>query len=354
MKKVILTALILLALSLLAGYLKLTQVYDQAIAQEPKSYLLEVKSGDTMNAVLDQLAQNGLLDNPQWVKWISRFYKMGAKIKTGEYVVHSQLSVEDLFNLLSSGKSKGRYLTIPEGYNIFEIAQIFEREKLMSAKDFLAYATHASTVNKLLPHYAASLEGYLFPETYQITKQTKGPQLIDKMVHTFFARFEPLKDLTQQKGWSLHQLTTLASIIEKETGATWERPIISKVFHNRLEKKMRLQTDPTILYAKALLTGQYVIKITRADLKMEHPYNTYFINGLPPGPIANPGFEALQAALQPDPNSRSLFFVSRNDGTHIFSEQLKDHNAAVQTFQKDPKAREGKSWRDLQNKKGSH
>lgn len=354
MKKGLMALVAIALLAILLFYYKFNKIYTQAIAQDPNSYLIEVKSGDTMNSIIDQLAANGLIDQPQWIKWLSRFHKMGAKLKTGDYVVHSQLSAEDLFTLLSSGKSKGRYLTIPEGYNIYEIAQVFEKENLMSAKEFLAYVSHEATINKLLPHYASSLEGYLFPETYQITKQTKGTQLIDKMVHTFFVRFEPLKSAALQKGWTLHQLTTLASIIEKETGATWERPIISKVFHNRLAKKMRLQTDPTILYAKALLSGQYLIKITRADLKMEHPYNTYFINGLPPGPIANPGFDALRSALNPDPQSKALFFVSRNDGTHIFSEDLRGHNAAVETFQKNPKAREGKSWRDLQNKKGSN
>lgn len=353
MKKALFFSLLVLGLTFFAVYFKFKQLYSQPIAQEAKSYQLEVKSGDTINVIIEQLSQQGLIDHPQSVRWIAKYFKVGAKIKTGDYLVHSQLTVEDLFNLISSGKSKGRYLTIPEGYNIFEIAQIFEKENLMTAKEFLTYVTEAHTINRLLPHYAASLEGYLFPETYQITKHTKGPQLIDKMVLTFFARFESLKQKSQQKGWSLHQLTTLASIIEKETGAAWERPIISKVFHNRLDKKMRLQTDPTILYAKALLSGQYLIRITRQDLQLEHPYNTYYINGLPPGPIANPGFDSLKAALEPDPQSKALFFVSRNDGTHIFSEQLKDHNAAVQIFQKDPKAREGKSWRDLQNKKGS-
>ncbi|HWU42748.1 MAG TPA: endolytic transglycosylase MltG, partial [Bdellovibrio sp.] len=140
-----------------------------------------------------------------------------------------------------------------------------------------------------------------------------------------------------------------ASIIEKETGAPEERPLISSIFHNRLDKKMKLQTDPTIIYGKAEKTGKIVINITRADLTTPTRYNTYVIDGLPPTPIANPGREALLAAVKPA-HSNYLFFVSKNDGTHIFSEDYKAHEKAVRSFQINAKAREGHSWRELKNR----
>ena len=163
------------------------------------------------------------------------------------------------------------------------------------------------------------------------------------MVGHFLERF---KRVGSMSGWTRHEIVTLASIIEKETGAPFERLQISSVFHNRLKKKMRLQTDPTVIYARLLRTGNYHLSISRADLKTDHPYNTYTRKGLPPGPISNPGTAALKAVVNPA-DTDFLYFVSRNDGTHVFSKNYKDHSSAVTSFQMDPKAREGKSWRDL-------
>lgn len=145
---------------------------------------------------------------------------------------------------------------------------------------------------------------------------------------------------------SLHQIITLASIVEKETGAKEERPIISAVFHNRLKQKMRLQTDPTIIYGMAIELKYMPENITKEDIRTPTPYNTYTFEGLPPGPIANPSAEAIHAALNPDKNE-FLFFVSKNEGHHVFSRTYQEHQKNVQMFQMDPKARAGKSWRDL-------
>jgi len=161
-----------------------------------------------------------------------------------------------------------------------------------------------------------------------------------------------IQDFPWAKNWGKRQIVTLASIIEKETGAPEERPLISSVFHNRLKRGMLLQTDPTIIYGKAMLTGKIEINITRADLSKATDYNTYVISGLPPGPIANPGKESLLAAVRPA-SSKYLYFVSHNDGTHQFSEDYQSHVKAVQKFQLDPKARQGKSWRDL-NKRANN
>ena len=170
------------------------------------------------------------------------------------------------------------------------------------------------------------------------------------MVKRFLFVYHEAVPQNEVPGWTRHQIVTLASIIEKETGAPEERPLISSVFHNRLKKGMRLQTDPTVLYGKAERVGSFAINITTEDLRTPNRYNTYTIYGLPPGPIANPGREALSAVLAPA-ESTYLYFVSQNNGTHIFSSDYEAHNKAVKHFQLDPKAREGKSWRDLSKKK---
>ncbi|HEY1078907.1 MAG TPA: endolytic transglycosylase MltG, partial [Bdellovibrio sp.] len=185
-----------------------------------------------------------------------------------------------------------------------------------------------------------------FPETYMLTKFTDTKTLISNMVKRFLYVYNEVAPEAQVLGWPRHKVVTLASIIEKETGAPEERPLISSVFHNRMQKNMRLQTDPTVIYGKAEQTGKIEINITRADLTTPTRYNTYTITGLPPGPIANPGKEALLAAVKPAA-SEFLFFVSQNDGTHVFSVDYKGHESAVKRFQLDRKAREGKSWRDL-------
>jgi len=346
--------LILLALLLFSSCLAYFQY--QNIVRSPlqpgtkKSIELQVTPGMTLNQILEKLESEGIITNRHWISLAARFQRLGAKLKAGDYEVSTEISVASFFQILQSGKIKGRIVTIPEGYNIFEISKLFEKEDLMSSEDFLAYVRSPETVVSLTGESLASLEGYLFPESYEITKATKGTDLIKRMVKTFLERYKEFEPLQGQLGWSRHQVITLASIVEKETGAAWERPLIASVFHNRLKKRMRLQTDPTVIYAKALSTGNLEIKISRADLVMPHPYNTYHIYSLPPGPIANPGVEAIRSVFFPNKESQYLYFVSRNDGTHIFSETYEQHNKSVTEYQRNPRAREGKSWRQLSDK----
>ena len=192
-----------------------------------------------------------------------------------------------------------------------------------------------------------TLEGFLYPDTYHFNKTMTSEDMIHQMVHHANQMWSKADQSTAETlGMSRFQIITLASIIEKETGAPNERPMISSVFHNRLRKKMKLQSDPTTIYG---MWDRYRGKIHKSDLQEANPYNTYSVYGLPQGPIGNPGRDAITAALNPV-NTDFLFFVSHNDGTHEFSRSLDDHNRAVRKFQLDPKAREGKSWRDLQKK----
>jgi UPF0755 protein len=219
-------------------------------------------------------------------------------------------------------------VTIPEGYNLKQIAQAIETSGLATYDHFLQAATDPEFARKKgIP--ADTFEGYLFPDTYLFPRNTNPHRIITAMADRFEGIFTPRWETrAQQLGFSVHQIVTLASMIEKETGDPSERPIISSVFHNRLRKKMRLESDPTVIYAIADFNGN----LTRKHLQTYTAYNTYKIFGLPPGPIASPGQKALKAALYPA-DTNFLFFVAKRDGTHHFSTTISGHNKAVRKYQ---------------------
>ena len=237
-----------------------------------------------------------------------------------------------MLDRIHKGEVKLYRFTVPEGLRIEEIAEIVGRSGLVRAEDFARLARDPSFAASLdVP--AANLEGYLFPETYAFAWGVTPQRILEAMVRRFRevlaaaeAKRQPTVVLSER------EVVTLASIVEKETGQAEERPRIACVFHNRLRKGMRLQTDPTVMYATFLRTGRWSKNISRADLLTQHPYNTYAVAGLPPGPIANPGGAAVEAVLAPS-ECGDLYFVSRNDGTHVFCPDLKCHNAAVQKWQ---------------------
>jgi UPF0755 protein len=202
-----------------------------------------------------------------------------------------------------------------------------------------------------IKEHPQTLEGYLFPDTYFLNKTMTAAEIIRGMVRKFAAVWGPDQDArAKELGMTQHQVITLASIIEKETGAPQERPLISSVFHNRLQKRMRLQSDPTTIYG---IWDRYDGNLHKSDLSAQNPYNTYYVPALPIGPISNPGREAIRAALYPSP-SNFLYFVSHNDGTHEFTSTYTQHINAVKRFQLNPRARDGKSWRDLTKKVQAH
>lgn len=313
----------------------------------------EVTPGKGFSSVAKELEEKGLIKDAFLFNIYARLTGERAKLKVGEYLLKTNMVPTEVMAVISSGKSIARSFTVSEGLSIYEIANLYEQQKFGTAAEFLKWVRDPQLIKTLLGQNKSenypSLEGYLFPETYMLTRYTDTRSLVTKMVQRFLYVYNEVIAQAEVKSLSRHEVVTLASIIEKETGAAFERPMISSVFHNRLAKNMRLQTDPTIIYGKAELSGKIEINITRADLSNPTRYNTYVIYGLPPGPIANPGREALLAAVKPV-QSRNLFFVSQNDGTHIFSETYEQHNRAVQAYQRNAKAREGKSWRDLNKK----
>jgi UPF0755 protein len=315
-----------------------------------REVIYEVSPAKSFNSVAKDLQNQGVVKNAEVFSIYARLTGQRGRMKVGEYQFNTSMKPIEVLSILTSGRSISRPFTVSEGLNIFEIASLYERSGFGKANDFLAIVRDPRVGKSLLGEEASSLEGYLFPETYQITKFTSTRELIAAMVRRFLVVYREIQpELEKHSSMSRHQLVTLASIVEKETGAPEERPLISSVFHNRMKKGIRLQTDPTIIYGIAVQAGIIPKNISRADILRPTVYNTYVIKGLPPGPISNPGRDALIAAAKPAV-SDYLFFVSRNDGTHVFSQTYADHNRAVRSFQLNPKSREGRSWRDLRSR----
>ncbi|MEN9722573.1 MAG: hypothetical protein RJB38_559 [Pseudomonadota bacterium] len=296
-----------------------------------------------------QLEKTQTISSAKSFVLLGRVLRKWKNIKMGEYEVSPRMSPLEIFELLGSGQSIQHPITIREGENIFEIADAIERSGLTSRARTLELCRSPEFMSKLgfkapLP---PSLEGYLFPETYHFTRLQSPEEMLAIMTRKYRSVWADLQSKysaqIEQLGLTEHQIVTLASMIEKETGAAEERPMISSVFHNRLQKKMRLQSDPTTIYG---MWENYQGNIRKQDLLTPTPFNTYTTPALPIGPIANPGRLALEAALNPS-MSEFLFFVSQNDGRHVFTKSFEEHSQAVRKFQLDPKAREGKSWRDL-------
>jgi UPF0755 protein len=246
-------------------------------------------------------------------------------LKAGEYLFEQQASLPQVYSRIARGDIYFHTVTIPEGYTMFDIAKAMEDAGLGSARDFLQIAeTRTALIADLAPE-AKSLEGYLFPNTYEFTRTQTLEEMAAAMVHEF-------RQEAQQIGLNadVHRTVTMASIVEKETAAPGERPRVASVYYNRLALKMALDADPSVIYAE-LLAGTYTGSLRRADLSVNSPYNTYRFPGLPPGPIANPGRSALEAALHPE-STKFLYFVSDGNGHHRFAHSLQEHNRNVAAY----------------------
>ena len=258
---------------------------------------------------------------------------MDRKIIPGEYELHAGMRPTVLLAKLVKGEVYQHSVTIPEGYNIVQIADILDQKGLADKEEILRLSRDRTFIASMDVN-ASTLEGYLFPDTYRFARYTPP----ESIVRTFISRFHEMvtpEIYAQAKSMemTLQEVLTLASVIEKETGLAKERALVSGVFHNRLRRNIPLQSDPTVIYALEYFDGN----IRKADLSVNSPYNTYKVRGLPPGPIANPGLAAIQAALYPTP-SDFVYFVSRNDGSHKFSATLAEHNKAVDKYQRRPRS----------------
>ena len=331
MKKAIMalaaTALVIAVLAV--GFLRDLYLYAKQPASEDASPVMtNIEPGQSFEEIVEVLHAKGLILRPGKFKTFARLKKYDRDIKAGLYSLSASMSPEEILKILVKGKTHHFRLTIPEGFTISQIAETLGDTGLVDPAKFLSVAEDRE-FSQGLDLEADSLEGYLFPDTYFLRKGVSPESLAQTMVARFRQVFDPLWE-TRPKDhkYSVHETVTLASIIEKETGAAHERPLISSVFHNRMNKNMRLESDPTVIYGIDNFSGN----LTKKDLKTPAPYNTYTIRGLPPGPIANPGLESLRAAIFPA-QSNYLFFVAKNDGTHHFSVDYKEHAKAVRKYQ---------------------
>lgn len=330
---------VLLALFAAAGvaaklYADLAEFRDTPFGSADEKVVV-VPPGASARQVVRLLARGGVLADEQQASRYVRYVKRDPRpMRAGEYAFAGALSPDEVLERVYRGDVKTYRFTVAEGLRMDEIAAVIEAARLGRANELLAMMRDPATAKALgLPF--STLEGALFPDTYTFTRDPPARAVLAAMVERYRAEWKKA-DAQRLAGVTLdeREAVTLASIIEKETGKPEERGRISCVFHNRLKRGMRLGTDPTVLYAKMLRQGggSFPRNITRADLTTPHPYNTYTTAGLPPGPIANPGADALTAALRPD-RCADLFFVSRNDGSHVFCRDLACHEAAVREWQ---------------------
>ncbi len=349
MRTALATVISILALLVAFACWQVFQFTTTGAGPDETSIIFDIPPGMGLNQAAAQLKQKGLIRDDFKFRLFARFIYGSTRIKVGEYNLKQTMSPREVLNVLTQGQSIEYSVTIPEGYNMFEIADLLNSRWPDRGTQFLKLVTNEDFVKSIIGEKKSSLEGYLFPDTYSITKYTQ-PEALVKLMYSRFQEAYLKATAGAPIQMKRHEHVTLASVIEKETGAPEERPMIASVFHNRLVKKMRLQSDPTIIYGIWVVTQKEKTNITKSDILAPTPYNTYTVPALPVGPIANPGYEALAAAVRPL-SSENLYFVSRNDGTHVFSKTYEDHNKAVKAFQLNRQAREGKSWRDLQKKK---
>lgn len=321
--------LILVMIFLLAGLGGATFLYQlQATPQSDSPILVDVPEGASFSEVADLLHQHHAIKSSRAFKWMARLKGADRKIIPGEYALRGGMEPSDLLAMLVNGDVIQHTVTIPEGYSTWQIASLLESKGLVDREEFVR-ATQDPSLIRRLGIQAPTLEGYLFPNTYHFTRHLKPETMIETMVAQFEQAWTTNYHVrAAELGMSVHQVLTLASVVEKETGAARERGLISGVFHNRLKRKIPLQSDPTVIYALTSFDGD----LRKKDLSVESPYNTYRVRGLPPGPISNPGSASIHAALFPVP-TKYLYFVSRNDGSHKFSSTLSEHNSAVRKYQ---------------------
>jgi len=290
--------------------------------------VFKISPGQSFNEIAKDLFHQNLITSVTKLKLIARIKKSDRSIVAGEYELSAAMPPLEILKRLTDGSVRLHRLSIPEGYNIAQIAEKVADAGFSDRKAFIDAACEEQQVQKAGIN-AKTFEGFLFPDTYYFSGDVSPQQIISAMVDRFDAAFLPeWEKRALEMGFSVLEIVTLASIIEKETGVASERPIVSSVFHNRLKRNIRLASDPTVIYGIKDFDGN----ITKKNLTTRTPYNTYMNSGLPPGPIANPGSASIEAALFPA-ETDYVYFVSKRDKTHHFSKTLAEHNRAVRKYQ---------------------
>jgi len=298
--------------------------------------IVEFPRGTSTSQMASILAEHGVIQQP-WQFLAARLARRGQRLQAGEYQFSTAASPLDVYSRIARGDVYYMELLVPEGFNMFDVAGAVAQLGTMSAETFLAAARDPGLIQDLDPK-AESLEGYLFPNTYRVQRKTTAHEICRMMTAAFRARWQALPEAVKSS-MALHDAVTLASLVEREARLPEERPLVASVFQNRLRIGMKLDCDPTTVYA-ALLEGRYRGVIHQSDLASDNPYNTYRHAGLPPGPIANPGLSSIKAALSPEATEH-LYFVAKADGSggHTFTDSLEQHAAAVAQYHRATKNR---------------
>jgi UPF0755 protein len=313
-----------------AGYLAFVfYVRDPRDPRVREPVVFDTEALSNFKQIATELENKGLIRSSLAFRILARAQKIDTQVKAGEYALSPSMTPQEILDTMVRGETIRRRATIREGMTLVEIGGVLEAAGIVSSAAFESALGDGELLREEGIE-AASFEGYLFPETYNFRRNTQARQVIKAMHEQLNKRWpNEWNARAAQFGMSKHQILTLASIVEKESGNFDEQPVIASVFHNRLRINMRLQADPTVIYGIKNFNGN----ITKRDLLTETPYNTYVINGLPPGPIANPGLAAIKAALYPA-DTKFLYFVGNGEGRHVFSEGLDQHNEAVNRFQR--------------------
>jgi len=323
----ILALLLIAALGAGAGWLE-SQISRPYRGHRPEKVFVEIPHGTSRWGISGILAQNDVIRSRMAYALFSVWHYRKRPL-AGEYFFDHPVNSREVFWKIARGQIFVHTVTVPEGWTMFDIAAELERQGVCSRGDFLVAAHDTSAISDLAPN-AASLEGFLFPSTYEFTRRATCEQVVKRMVQDFRAVWEtlPASGAAQGPGrLTLAQIVTLASLVERETPNAEERPVVAGVFYNRLRGGYPLQCDPTVQYALEL-QGHPAADVRHKDLRVNSPYNTYQHRGLPPGPIANPGEASLRAALAPAPTDY-LYFVANDQGGHFFGRTLAEHNRNV-------------------------
>lgn len=293
-----------------------------------QSVEIKVEPGEPFSSVIQKLKDSGVIASKTLFSLAATLTARDRKIHWGLYRFDLPVAPWEVLDRMAHGKGVFRRVTIPEGLTVSQIAELLAQAGIVDKNRFVRQAADPSLLASLALA-DEGVEGYLFPDTYYFVPFVSEKDVIVAMAERFRKAFNTAtKQQVEELDLTAHEIVTLASLIEKETAIKNERPLVSAVFHNRLRLNIPLQSDPTVIYGIKNFSGN----LTRQDLQSETPYNTYRIRGLPPTPICNPGLSALEAALNPAPVPY-LYFVSKNDGSHLFSVSLAEHNQAVRKYQ---------------------
>ncbi|MBI4321652.1 MAG: endolytic transglycosylase MltG [Chloroflexi bacterium] len=325
------------------GVWAIAQQLDRPASDNAATVRFPIRKGETASTIATRLETSRLISNAWLFRVVARLRGVENRLEAGEYLLRRNMTVNEIIDELQGGRYLGSMITVIEGWRMEEIADLLHKRKVVDRAEFLRLANSAFFDAEFLRSRPpnSSLDGYLFPDTYRVPPGITASDLITTMLKNFGEHFDgPMREQATKRGLTIHQVATLASIVEREAAVAGERSIIASVYLNRLKRNMPLQADPTVQYAVAAArlgqvdeNGYWKKSLTTADLAFDSPYNTYRYRGLPPGPIANPGLASLKSALEPA-ETDFLYFVARDDGSHAFARTLQEHDSNVSKYQK--------------------